>query len=210
MTKRIPFILISVFAILVGLYPFLYFFVERNFGLLQSKEAFLLSSTAWNIGFYTHIILGGLALLAGWPQFVSKWRDNKPNIHRTIGKFYVGFVMASSLAGIYIGWFATGGIIPAAGFISLGLVWFFTTLTAYRYIRNGKVDEHQHMMIYSYAACFAAVMLRIYLPILTSVFGDFLPAYKIVAWLCWVPNMIVAYFIVRNIKKKAETNITTN
>ena len=52
-------------------------------------------------------------------------------------------------------------------------------------------------MIYSYAACFAAVTLRIWLPILLKIFGDFIIAYSIVAWLCWVPNIIVANLIVR-------------
>ena len=51
-------------------------------------------------------------------------------------------------------------------------------------------------MIYSYAACFAAVTLRIWLPLLIVSLGDFITAYRIVAWLCWVPNLMVAYFLV--------------
>jgi hypothetical protein len=54
------------------------------------------------------------------------------------------------------------------------------------------------MMIYSYAACFAAVTLRIWLPLLISITGDFFIAYPIVAWLCWVPNLIVANLIVKS------------
>ncbi|GAB4428835.1 MAG: hypothetical protein OHK0039_47410 [Bacteroidia bacterium] len=48
----------------------------------------------------------------------------------------------------------------------------------------------------SYAACFAAVTLRLWLPILTALLGDFLPAYRIVAWLCWVPNLLVALAVI--------------
>ncbi len=51
--------------------------------------------------------------------------------------------------------------------------------------------------IYSYAASFAAVTLRIWLPLLTIAFQDFVVAYRIVAWLCWVPNIAFAYFWVR-------------
>ena len=54
-------------------------------------------------------------------------------------------------------------------------------------------------MIYSYAACFAGAALRIWLPILIAFFGDFIVAYKIVAWLCWVPNLVVANIIIRRI-----------
>ncbi len=51
------------------------------------------------------------------------------------------------------------------------------------------------MMIYSYAACFAAVTLRLWLPMLTALFHDFKTAYRIVAWLCWLPNLAVARYI---------------
>ena len=83
------------------------------------------------------------------------------------------------------------------GFICLAVIWFYTTLKAYLNIRNKQVKQHQKMMIYSYAACFAAVTLRIWLPLLTAVLGDFVTAYIIVAWLCWIPNLIVASQIVR-------------
>lgn len=52
-------------------------------------------------------------------------------------------------------------------------------------------------MIYSYATCYGAVDLRIWFPILVNVIEEFIVAYKILAWLCWVPNIIVAYFIER-------------
>jgi fatty acid desaturase len=67
-------------------------------------------------------------------------------------------------------------------------------------IKNKKIEKHQKMMIYSYAACFAAVTLRIWLPLLIIVFGSFITAYTIVAWLCWVPNLIVAILITRRLE----------
>ncbi|MBX7126969.1 MAG: DUF2306 domain-containing protein, partial [Cyclobacteriaceae bacterium] len=59
------------------------------------------------------------------------------------------------------------------------------------------IVRHREAMIYSYAACFAAVMLRVWLPVLSIALGAFDPAYRIVAWLCWVPNMLVAIWLVR-------------
>jgi hypothetical protein len=56
-------------------------------------------------------------------------------------------------------------------------------------------------MIYSYGACLAAVTLRFWLPLLTVGFQlDFSVAYPIVAWLSWVPNLIVARWIVTRIQ----------
>jgi len=51
-------------------------------------------------------------------------------------------------------------------------------------------------MTRSYALTFAAVTLRIYLP-LSQVAGiPFEPAYQTIAWLCWVPNLIVAEWLI--------------
>ena len=195
MTKKIMWILLIVFAIIIGLYPSIYFFIDRKFGLLSSKPAELLTNTFWNIGFYTHILLGGMALLIGWIQFSSKIRLKNLRLHKQIGKVYLISVMLSSIACIYIGFFATGGLPSSLGFISLGIVWFYTTLNAYLQIKNKRIAQHQKMMVYSYAACFAAVTLRIWLPLLIIIYGDFLKAYITVAWLCWIPNMFIAHLI---------------
>ncbi len=197
MIKTFSWILFAVLAILVGLYPAIYLFADRKFGLLSSKTNELLADPIWNIGFYTHIFFAGLALLIGWTQFSSKLRNKNIAVHQMTGKVYVVSALVSSLAGIYIGIFATGGLVSSMGFICLGVIWFYTTLLAYLNIRNKRIAQHQKMMIFSYAACFAGVTLRIWLPILTNIFGDFITAYTIVAWLCWVPNLIVAYFITK-------------
>lgn len=189
----------AVFSVLIGLYPALYFFADMSAGLLATKTSALLADGVWNAGFYTHIIFGGLALLTGWVQFSKKLRDTNLQRHRRIGKIYVAAALLSSLAGIYIGFYATGGAIASAGFISLGLVWFFTTLQAYRYAKRAEVTKHQRMMYFSYAACFGAVTLRIWLPLLIMATGDYYSAYRLVAWLCWVPNIGVAFVLLRNV-----------
>ena len=199
MTQKISKIVIALFAIIIGLYPGIYFLKERTFGLLSSKSNELLENALWNTAFYTQIILGGIALLIGWLQFNTKLRLRNISMHRTIGKVYIVSVLVSSLAGIGLGFFATGGFVTSSGFICLGIIWFTTTLLAYLKIRNMQIEPHRRLMIYSYAACFAAVTLRIWLPLLIMLFGDFIVAYSIVAWLCWVPNLLVAKLIVRKL-----------
>ena len=53
-------------------------------------------------------------------------------------------------------------------------------------------------MVRSYAACYAAVMLRLHMILLPIVFGDFTIAYRIVSWSCWVPNLLFAEWWLRN------------
>lgn len=202
--SKISFKALAVFAILIGLYPVIYFFIDRRFGLLQSKSYALLLDLSWNTGFYLHITLGGVALFIGWTQFVNNWRNKFPKWHRGIGKVYIITCLISALAGIFIAFYATGGIIASLGFMSLGVIWFYTTIKAYFYIKNGKVIEHQQMMIYSYAACCSAITLRIYLPLLIAFFHNFNTAYLIVAWLCWIPNLLIAYLLTRRLQRNVE------
>ncbi|PZX53864.1 putative membrane protein DUF2306 [Algoriphagus ratkowskyi] len=190
-------------CIAIGLYPSIYFVIDRNFGLLQQKSVELLSNPIWNAAFYTHIILGGFALLIGWSQFPKAFRDRNRKIHKKIGMAYVTAAFFSSIAGIYIGLYATGGIVSILGFVSLGIIWLGTTMMGWLTAKKRNFDAHENWMIFSYAACFAAVTLRIWLPILIIMHqGDFIPAYQIVAWLCWVPNILVAFWIVREKKMK--------
>ncbi len=75
----------------------------------------------WNISFYTHIYLGGIALLIGWTQFIKQLRVKKIGLHRRIGKIYILSVILSGIAGLYISFYATGGIVAKSGFASMAL-----------------------------------------------------------------------------------------
>lgn len=205
--RKIGYGAIAVTAVLIGLYPIIYFVLERTFGLLSTKSGGVLNNSIWNGAFYIHIISGGVALLVGWTQFNESFRNRRLKLHRAIGKTYVIAALLSGVAGIHIGFYATGGPIAALGFISLGLIWCYTTIQAFIFIRKGEVNNHKSMMIYSYAACFAAVTLRLWLPLLTVITGEFMLAYTIVSWLCWVPNMVAAYLIVGANRSKSRSGI---
>jgi uncharacterized membrane protein len=196
--KNLPWIPFAFFAIAIGLYPLLYFLVDmRSNGLLQSKPKAILGSDIWNTAFYIHIIFGGIALLIGWTQFSASLRRRYLRLHRTVGKLYVIAVAMSSVAALYIAFFATGGLICVLGFGSLAIIWLISDVKAYTTIRQGHVSQHQKWMICNYALTFAAVTLRIWLPLLsTFVFHDFIPAYRVVSWLSWVPNLVVALIII--------------
>lgn len=206
--KKAAWWIFALFAIIIGLYPAIYFGPERNFGLLQSKPELLLADPLWNVAFYTHILCGGFALLIGWIQFDKALRDRRRKLHKRIGMAYVTAAFFSSLAGIYIGLFATGGLATTLGFESLGIIWFCTTMMGWFTAKKHNYEAHEDWMIFSYAAAFAAVTLRIWLPILIALHqGEFLPAYQIVAWLCWVPNILLAFWLVRRRRRSVSQPI---
>lgn len=191
--KTVAWLLFAVLCIGVGFYPILYFVLDPTFGLLSTKNPILLDNRWYQFGFYTHIISGGVALLTGWSQFSKRWRQRYLNTHRVLGKIYVVAALLASASGFAIAFFATGGWTSVWGFALLGLFYFYATARAWLAIRQRRISEHETWMVFSFAACFAAVTLRLWLPILIPIFqGEFVPAYRLVAWLCWVPNLIFA------------------
>ncbi len=207
-TKYLIWILVAFFAVAIGLYPLIYFFVDmHDKGIFRSKPAELLRDNVWHTFFYIHISFGGIALLTGWTQFSTKLRTRYLNTHRLVGKIYLIAVLLSGTAGLYIAYYATGGIVCTLGFGNLAILWLYTAIKAYTSVRALNITEHKHWMIRNYALTFAAVTLRIYLPLLTMfVFNNnFIPGYRIVSWLAWVPNLIVAEMIIR--KKRAATQV---
>jgi hypothetical protein len=111
--------------------------------------------------------------------------------------------MLSGLAGFHIAMYANGGIVSVLGFCGLAISWLFCTTVAFQHIRRKDYGRHQLWMIRSYALTFAAVTLRVWLPLFQIVLGlEFLTAYQVIAWFCWVPNLIVAELIINSIKKK--------
>jgi len=121
---------------------------------------------------------------------------------RILGRIYVISCLVIGTAGIYMAVYSFGGWITHLGFGTLGVLLLLTTLAGYLAIRRHDVERHRDWMIRSYALIFAAVTLRIELPLLIASFGDFTPAYLVVSWLCWVPNAIVGEALVRRIRRR--------
>ena len=78
----------------------------------------------------------------------------------------------------------------------LALCWVGTTWVAYLQIRRGNVDVHRAWMVRSYALTLAAVTLRIEIPLFLLSGISFEEAYPVIAWLCWVPNLLVAEWLI--------------
>jgi uncharacterized membrane protein len=146
-------------------------------------------------------ILGGMgALLTGPWQFSPRLRSRALNVHRWIGRGYLLSVLLGSVAGFAMATVSKAGLPAHIGFGALAVVWLFTSVQAYRAILRGRVAEHRRWMVRSFALTLAAVTLRNYLPLL--LFGlhwSFDTAYITVAWVSWVPNLIVAEWLLRRV-----------
>ena len=143
-------------------------------------------------------IAGGIgALLSGPWQFSEGLRTRRLSLHRWLGRFYLLEVALGSIAGFAMATVSEEGLLTHMGFGVLAVLWFFTALQAYRSVRRGNIDAHQRWMIRNFALTLAAVTLRNYLPLMLFAFHwSFHVSYLIVSWLCWVPNLLVAEWMV--------------
>ena len=90
------------------------------------------------------------------------------------------------------------GPVARAGFALLAVLWLGTSLRAYVCIRRRDIGAHRDWMLRSYALTLAAVTLRIYLPASQIAGIHFMVAYPAIAWLCWVPNLLLAEWLIRS------------
>ncbi|SFL36957.1 Predicted membrane protein [Paenibacillus sp. 1_12] len=153
--------------------------------------------TPWLYVLYAHIVTATLALIIGPFQIFMKQSKARVRQHRLLGYVYVVSITVSGIVNLYLTLFATGGWIAGLGFFVLDVLWVATTWMALRKIRVKNIQAHKAWMLRSYALTFAAVTLRIWLGPVTMLFGDFEQAYRVIAWLCWVPNLLVIEAMIR-------------
>lgn len=198
MIKKFSQGLFLLFTLAVILNSLMYLGFTGEEGLLSSKSEVLKASWFYMMMFYLHVFLGAGALGTGVTQIMFMLAKRKT--HRVLGKIYVVCVLFSGLGGTYIAIFANTGLVAQSGFFSMGVMWLTCTYFAYYYIRRGNIEQHRKWIIRSFSITLAAVTLRFWLPSFLILGMDFNIAYPIIAWLCWVPNIIVAeYFYVRKI-----------
>ena len=176
--------LIAVYAALVLLIP----------GFGPPFVASLKAIVPWAVA--AHIAGGLLAMGLGPWQFNARFRARAINLHRWLGRGYVVAVLAGGVGGLVLAPMSQEGLVTHVGFGLLAVLWLSTTLLAYRSIRARDVDTHQRWMIRSFALTLAAVTLRIELPLQIAAGIPFHDAYQVVSWFCWVPNLVVAEWIV--------------
>ena len=139
---------------------------------------------------------GAVALFLGVWNFWGAFRNKYLGLHRWFGRIYLLAVLVGGTAGLYLAMSAIGGLSTRVGFSFLAVFWLATGAKAYLRIRQGDVQSHREWIIRNYALTFSAVMLRLWIPLFLSLGFNFPEAYATVAWLCWIPNLLVAELII--------------
>ncbi len=138
----------------------------------------------------SHFSGGGIALIVGAFQLNSRLRNGFLKAHRWLGRLYLAGVLIGGIYAFVLALYSSGGLVAHVGFGMLAICWIGSTLSAFYFIRSGELEKHRAWMKRSYALTFAAVTLRIYLPISQIAGIPFEAAYPTISWLCWIPNIL--------------------
>lgn len=187
-------------SILIGAYAV--FIVATGFAFVPDEVPANRFPTA--LGLRTHIVASGIALLTGPFQFLRPLRHRFPLVHRTLGRIYVVACIVGGIAGGSIALFTASGLVAGFGFFGLAIASLFCTIRAWLAVRGGDYLTHERWMTRSFALAFAAVTLRIYIPISQIAGLDYTESYRVIAWLCWIPNLLVAQLLIRNARGEAD------
>ena len=152
-----------------------------------------------------HLAGGLVALAVGAWQLNARLRARVIGVHRWMGRTYVVAVLVGGIGALPMAVVSEHGWITHLGFGMLAIAWLFTTGRGYLAIRSHDEVRHREWMMRSYALTFAAVTLRIYIPLGEAAGIPFPSAYRVISWLAWVPNLLVAEWLVRRTSAPAAT-----
>ncbi len=203
----------SIFFKILLIAGFVYFFwlmlkitleyipVSPNVSFLMIKQTEVTNRPEYLYFFYTHVYISIFVLLTGFLAILRKDFGIK-DLHQNVGKVYIFLILfLAAPSGIYMGIFANGGIYSKISFVILGCLWWFSTLNAYKLARQKKFKQHKQWMWRSFALTISAITLRMWKVIIVFLFHpDPMEVYQIIAWLGWIPNiLLIEYLIARKL-----------
>ena len=144
-----------------------------------------------------HLTGGLVALAVGAWQLNARLRARVVELHRWMGRTYVVGVLIGGLGALRMAVVSEEGWVTHLGFGVLAVLWMFTTARGYLAIRSHDEARHRRWMIRSYALTFAAVTLRLELPLLQAAGISSTVAYQLISWVSWMPNLLFAEWLVR-------------
>ena len=170
---------------------------DDHVGFLNEKQAYL-SNQVWKSAFYFHVFSAVFCLFAGFTQFSNQLLKERRHVHRFMGRMYAYTIFLNFPIGLVMAYYANGFWPSKLAFFILDGLWCWFTLKAIIEAKKGNFTLHRNYMIRSYALTFSAITLRAWKLVLTnSIAIDPTTLYMIDAWLGFVPNLLIAEYIIR-------------
>ena len=158
----------------------------------------------YRVAFFAHVYSSIFILILGFVQFNNFIHRQYPKLHRNVGKIYISLILLiAAPSGFIMGIHGNGGFYSKLSFCLQALLWFYFTYYAFKYAKKQLFTKHRDYMILSYAMTLSAVSLRLFKWIIVNTV-EWAPmdTYKIVVWLGWLFNIVIAFLIIRYSHKK--------
>jgi hypothetical protein len=215
---RIKKIVFGVLVFLAVLFGVVLYYHNAVFVFDGADNGFLLTKTeavrysVYLPAFYIHIVTGSIVLIIGVFQ-LSQWiRSRYTAWHRPAGRVYIFVILfLTAPSGFVMALYANGGLPASIAFALLALLWWFFTWKGFQNARHKHWAVHREFMMRSYALTFAAVTLRLYSFFFALAGYQGESIYILVAWLSWVPSLIVMEIYLRQkTSRKIEAAVVVN
>ena len=169
---------------------------EASFLMIKQTEVQGRPEYLWF--FYAHVYTSIFVLMAGFLAILRKNFGIK-DFHKSAGKIYIFLILIlAAPSGIYMGIFANGNFFAKLSFVILGSLWWFSTFKAFQLARSKKFKEHKKWMWRSFALTLSAITLRMWKVFIVYLFHpNPMDVYQIIAWLGWIPNILLIEFLIR-------------
>ncbi len=179
-----------------------YLSLKDTTAFLQIKQ-WVINNKIWKFCFYAHVFTSMFLLVAGFTQFSDFLLKKYSKVHRSFGYVYIIILLCiSAPAGFVMSLYANGGIYSQIAFTTLSILWFSFTLIAFLKVKKKDFAAHRNFMIRSYALTLSALTLRAWkLGIVLVLMPNPMDVYRVVAWLGWIPNLLLAEYIIRRKSK---------
>jgi len=138
----------------------------------------------------THIMMGMVAILTGPVQLWLGLSDRFPALHKNLGFGYMAAVTLGAVAGYYLAFNTSGGVVFGSGLAGLATAWLTTTGMAFLAIKRHLYEQHKEWMIRSYVVTFAFVIFRAFDTMIASRM-PLLDHIGVSAWFCWSVPLLV-------------------
>jgi hypothetical protein len=154
-----------------------------------------------------HVFGASVAMLLAPFQLSTSLRARAPGWHRLMGRLYLTLGVGGAAA-LFLAPIAFGGWVSTTGFALLAAAWLLTGAMGLRSALRRDFAAHRRWMVRNVSMTFAAVTLRVLLGTSFALRLPFDSVYPLLAWLSWVPNVVVAEWLIRREGRRGSVGVS--
>jgi hypothetical protein len=161
-----------------------YFPASFQSEFLHGRQDYFAGAYHW--AFYTHILSGPVALVAGLLLISERFRQRLPKWHRRLGRVHgLNVLCLLAPSGLWMAFYAAPGSSAQVAFVLLALATAGSVALGWRAAVRRQYQTHRRWMTRNYVLLCSAVVIRV-IGGLASVTYPMLWIDEVAPWACWI------------------------